>query len=240
MVFAASRVLFRKRMMDPSVMERLRAVGAMDEVALVQRQFGALSESEARLLCNEIPAEPIRRHFEPRWGTGLSSGARLVDRLLVLATEVNIRLTLANDFLPKVDVASMKESLEVRVPMLDEDLMGFALRIPWWLKVGRKEGKLPLRDVAATLLPADVVQKPKHGFGVPLDLWFPVALKRELAAQMLARSSPLNHVFRKEVFRPWVQAFAAGETVPGLSRSALHLRFMMLLAVFLFLSESEL
>ena len=50
-------------------------------------------------------------------------------------TEVNTRLMLPNDFLFKVDTASMRESLEVRVPMLDEELFAFGLSLPHRLKV---------------------------------------------------------------------------------------------------------
>ena len=53
-----------------------------------------------------------------------------MERLSAHATEVNTRLVLPNDFLFKVDIASMKESLEVRVPMLDEDLFAFGFSLP--------------------------------------------------------------------------------------------------------------
>ena len=57
------------------------------------------------------------------------------ERVSALATEVDLRLTLPNDFLFKVDMASMRESMEVRVPMLDEDLVEFGLSLPYALKV---------------------------------------------------------------------------------------------------------
>ena len=52
-----------------------------------------------------------------------------MERLSAHAVEVNIRVVLANDFLPKVDIGSMRNSLEVRVPMLDEELIDFGLTL---------------------------------------------------------------------------------------------------------------
>jgi len=220
----------------PSLGARARSAFTLDEVALAQRQFGALAEEEARRLCAFSPDAPARRHFEPRWDVEWDGRPTVVDRLQALAAEINVRLVLANDFLPKVDTGSMRHSLEVRVPMLDEELMDFALSLPWWRKITVKEGKVPLRRLAAQRLPAEVVRKPKHGFGVPLDLWLPPALKREVTAMMLARSSPLFDVFRGEVFQPWLECFGDGRRVPGLTRSGLHLRVMLLLSVYVFLT----
>ena len=79
-------------------------------------------------------------------------------------TEVYTRLTMANDFLFKVDIASMRESLEVRVPMLDEDLFAFGLSLPHARKVRGRTCKTVLRGVAARWLPTEVAQKAKRGF----------------------------------------------------------------------------
>jgi len=235
-----SRGLQRGGIMADTTVERLSVLTELDEVALVERQFRALTEEDVRNLLIDGDGLPVRRLFEPSWSQENLKGRGLVDRLFLLATEANIRLTLANDFLPKVDAASMVESLEVRVPMLDEELMAFALRIPWWLKVSSSGGKIPLREVAHEVLPEHVANRRKHGFGVPLDLWFTATLKKELESAMLGPESPLHGVFRPEVFVPWVRAFSSEKQVPGLSRAGLHLRFMMLLTVFLFLSGKDL
>ena len=75
---------------------------------------------------------------------------------------------MANDFLFKVDTASMRESLEVRVPMLDEDLFAFGLSLSHACKVEGRSSKRVLRAVADGWLPASVARKPQWGFAIPL------------------------------------------------------------------------
>ncbi|TPW13022.1 MAG: asparagine synthase (glutamine-hydrolysing) [bacterium] len=82
------------------------------------------------------------------------------------------RLYLPGDILMKVDRASMSVSLESREPLLDHHLMEFGLGLPPRLKIDGRETKLLLRRLARQLLPAEAIDRPKHGFSVPLDRWF--------------------------------------------------------------------
>ena len=72
--------------------------------------------------------------------------------------------------LRKVDMMSMRAGIEVRVPMLDEELVALALSLPHRLKTDGRIGKLVLRDVARDWLPPEVASHPKHGFTIPLDV----------------------------------------------------------------------
>lgn len=87
------------------------------------------------------------------------------------------RLYLPGDILMKVDRASMSVSLESREPLLDHHLMEFGLALPPRLKIDGRETKLLLRRLARQLLPAEAIDRPKHGFSVPLDRWFRGELK---------------------------------------------------------------
>ena len=83
---------------------------------------------------------------------------------------------LPEDLLVKVDRATMAHSLEARAPLLDHELVEFAAKLPEDRKVRAGESKWLLRQVALTLMPAELVDRPKMGFGVPLASWFRGAL----------------------------------------------------------------
>lgn len=86
--------------------------------------------------------------------------------------ELNLRTYLVDDLLPKVDRMSMAVGLEVRAPFLDHRLVEVALRLPPRLHLRRGRLKALLKDSVADLLPREVLNRPKKGFGVPLDRWF--------------------------------------------------------------------
>ena len=79
---------------------------------------------------------------------------------------------LVDDILVKVDRTTMANSLEARAPLLDQNLIAFAARLPFDLKLRGEQGKYLFRKVAARLLPAEVLTKRKQGFAIPLATWF--------------------------------------------------------------------
>jgi len=85
---------------------------------------------------------------------------------------VDIRFGLADGILTKVDRAAMASALEVRSPLLDHRLVQFALSIPPELRMRRGRGKHLLREAIRKRLGDGAADRPKTGFGVPLDSWF--------------------------------------------------------------------
>jgi len=83
-----------------------------------------------------------------------------------------IRLYLQDDILVKVDRASMLNSLEVRAPFLDIDLVDFVRKLPTDMKLRGATTKYLLRKVAEPLLPAEILTRSKQGFAVPTGQWF--------------------------------------------------------------------
>lgn len=108
------------------------------------------------------PAGDFVRHWDA------TAGADLLDRLL----RVNVETYLLDDLLVKADRMSMAHGLEVRSPFLDTELLELALRLPPSTKVRGLSLKRVLKTAVADLLPAEILNRRKRGFGVPLDRWF--------------------------------------------------------------------
>ncbi|MDQ6626062.1 MAG: asparagine synthase (glutamine-hydrolyzing) [Verrucomicrobiota bacterium] len=79
---------------------------------------------------------------------------------------------LPNSLLTKLDIASMAQSLEVRSPFLDHELVELCARLPNDWKGNQQEGKLMLRELVSADLPSEVLNAPKRGFSVPLSRWW--------------------------------------------------------------------
>jgi asparagine synthase (glutamine-hydrolysing) len=219
--------------------QRFRDLVGADDTSIIQDLFCWVHEQELSHLCLDAESLPIRRLFEAQWEHYLPPGVSRLERLAAHATEVNVRLILANDFLFKVDMASMKESLEVRVPLLDEDLCAFGLSLPYRLKVDGRTCKRVLRAVAQRRLPTAVANKPKMGFGIPLDTWVDADFKRYLRDTLLGPSSKLPEFFQPEIYRPLIEAFCEERPYAGISRKGFYQRVIMLLSVQLALDRTH-
>jgi len=85
---------------------------------------------------------------------------------------VDVRFYLADDILVKVDKASMFNSLETRAPLLDQYLAEYVSSLPSSIRIHNGILKSLMKKVASDLLPADILARPKKGFGVPIKHWF--------------------------------------------------------------------
>jgi asparagine synthase (glutamine-hydrolysing) len=116
---------------------------------------------------------------------------------------VDIKTYLVDDILTKVDRASMAHSLEVRVPLLDHEVMEYAASIPASYKLRGGEGKYIFKKVLAQVLPAEVLQRPKMGFSIPLAQWFRRELKPNFEREVLTKRSVVSEFFDLRPIQQW-------------------------------------
>lgn len=113
--------------------------------------------------------------------------------------------TLPDDYLQKVDVATMAFSLEAREPLLDHELVEWSMRLPLKWKIRGSENKYLLRRLAYRYVPRKLLDRPKQGFEVPLDRWLRGSLKgwatERLNSRELFEDIPLNQAKTLELFR---------------------------------------
>jgi asparagine synthase (glutamine-hydrolysing) len=117
------------------------------------------------------PSELVLGATEP--GTVLTDAALqpLTDHFVHQMMSLDLLTYLPDDILTKVDRAAMGVSLETRVPMLDHRVVEFAWRLPLDYKLRDGVGKWPLRQVLDRYVPRKLIERPKMGFGVPIDSW---------------------------------------------------------------------
>jgi asparagine synthase (glutamine-hydrolysing) len=84
---------------------------------------------------------------------------------------LDMNFYMAEDILTKVDRASMAVSLEVRAPFLDPRVAQFAASLPLEYKLKGSKGKYILKKAVEPLLPKNILQRPKKGFGIPIAEW---------------------------------------------------------------------
>jgi asparagine synthase (glutamine-hydrolysing) len=174
--------------------EKLHKLAGILEQADERRMFAAIAsqwnDRKDLLLAGEDVATRLDRPDE--WPE-----ATYLEQIVYLDTMTY----LPDDILVKVDRATMANSLESRIPYLDHELIERIWRMPMRMRMRGNTGKWALRKILSQYLPDELVDRPKAGFGVPLDAWLRGGL-REWAEHLLdARRLREQGLFDERVLR---------------------------------------
>lgn len=114
----------------------------------------------------------IQSAFDPI-PSGIPAGLNFPERMMYMDTLGY----LPGDILVKVDRTAMGVSLETRAPFLDHRVVEFAWQLPLHMKIHDGQGKWILRQILDRYVPRHLIERPKKGFGVPLDNWLRTSLR---------------------------------------------------------------
>jgi len=135
---------------------------------------------------------PVRRRFdEAAWDRSA----------LNWMTYADLRLRLPELLLMRVDKMSMGTSLEARVPFLDHKFVELAMSIPARVKIGDGSLKYLLKKAVRGLVPDEIIDRPKQGFGVPVHEWFFGRLGARARTELDRFCRETGYFDRREVFR---------------------------------------
>jgi asparagine synthase (glutamine-hydrolysing) len=144
----------------PSMAERYFSIQSLAQREVLQN-----------LLCSGIYEESIAIDFCDHFNQGI--GFSKLNQLV----RSDFAYYLPGDILTKVDIATMANSLELRSPMLDVNVVEWGVSLPDKFKIKGFETKHILKDVARSLVPADLIDRPKMGFGIPRAEWLRTGMK---------------------------------------------------------------
>lgn len=111
---------------------------------------------------------------------------------------LDMQTYMVDSVLTKVDRASMLNSLEVRVPLLDHKFAELSFKIPWNLKFNHGNQKYIFKKAMTPYLPSSILNHPKQGFSVPLEFWFKDDLKEYVNDTLLSENSKLSRFLNKK------------------------------------------
>ncbi len=156
-----------------------------------------------------------------------TAGAAWSDRLM----QAHMQTVLADDYLPKVDLATMGASLEGRCPFLDFDLVELAMRMPQKVRFRGGRPKGLLRELARRYLPAAGVDRRKQGFDAPIGLWFRLHWNDLTGRFILGPNVERRRWFRREALEQLVEEHARGADHGQLLWALLILELWLQMAV---------
>lgn len=183
---------------------RLRLKTALTNLSLDGADAYANTISSCRLpLRRELLNAEIRGQLNGRFPTDQVTAAyrRGAGDPLGGMIAADVNMLLPDDFLTKVDRATMAVGLEARPPLVDHEFLELTARIPSSLKVRRGQTKWLFKQLCDGWLPDGVVHRRKQGFDIPVDDWLCGPLRETFEANVLATSSRVGELIDQQVAR---------------------------------------
>ncbi|WP_425390359.1 asparagine synthase (glutamine-hydrolyzing) [Ekhidna sp.] len=148
------------------------------------------------LSASELMADPLKEETVNEFINRFQDGND--DLSLNEFLDMDLRIVLPGDMLTKVDLMSMANSLEVRVPFLDKDLVAFARTLPPHFKIDKNRRKTVLQDAFEHILPKELHHRSKKGFEVPMLSW----MRNELKSSVEEVVFDKDFLENQQVFNP--------------------------------------
>jgi asparagine synthase (glutamine-hydrolysing) len=188
---------------DPSPAELLKNLNQVFTVKEIQSLF----------------SEPVVELHTPHSSTELKTG---YNDPLAYMMAIDYQTYLVDDILQKVDRATMSVSLEGREPFLDQDIIEWAAQIPSEYKYYNGQKKYILKQIVHKYIPKEIMERPKMGFGIPIEQWLSNELKDLVHEHLSEKSLETHGLFNTAVVNKLVSGFFNG-------RKERHLKIWYLL-----------
>lgn len=146
------------------------ALGAKDQEAFFHQSSSYISPEKHQALFG-APTPRYQGELKPQAG-----------RYIGYLGSLDLLTYLEGDIMVKVDRATMAVALEGREPLLDHQLLDFALSLPDELKIRSGQGKYLLRQLLYDYVPKELIERPKQGFSIPIEQWLRGLLRPDLEA----------------------------------------------------------
>ena len=231
----------------PAMQDYNLAIKTLSPLAKFILRSGKVSHRKLRRILSQMNSHPT---LAARYRAAISLGTRLeLENLLTsdfesdfsieafeqefsrLGTRDDLSRMLRSDFerylpgdlLVKADMATMANSLELRSPMLDHELVEWATQLPSDFKIRGRQTKFLLKEVARSLVPKELVDRPKMGFAIPRADWLRTGL-REITHDLLTDATARNRGW----FKPSEVERTLADHMSGVDRDSVLWPMVML------------